>query len=182
VTATEDDVVAIHEREKRPYELVDSVLVSKTMGARESYLMIEMGRLLGNFVRPGKLGLVLGADALTRLSPGLIRIPEVSFAADRIPNRQVPRDPVSPLVPNLAIEVLREGNTKKEMSVKLVECFQAGVELVWCVDPKLRRAKVFTSPHPERPARVLGENDVLDGARVLPKFAITLRELFAEPL
>jgi len=37
-TATEEDVLAIHAREGRLYELIDGVLVEKAVGLRESYL------------------------------------------------------------------------------------------------------------------------------------------------
>ena len=51
-TATEEDVRAIHERERRLYELVDGVLVEKAMGLRESFLAITLATILLNFVRP----------------------------------------------------------------------------------------------------------------------------------
>ncbi|HEV3167670.1 MAG TPA: hypothetical protein VGZ22_26940 [Isosphaeraceae bacterium] len=46
-TATEADVIAIEERENRLCELVDGVLVEKDMGFLESFLALELGRLLG---------------------------------------------------------------------------------------------------------------------------------------
>jgi hypothetical protein len=39
-SATEQDVIDIHDKEKRLYELVDGVLVEKTMGIQESYLAV----------------------------------------------------------------------------------------------------------------------------------------------
>lgn len=49
-TATEQHLVEIEGREKRLYELVDGVLVEKTVGYDESCLAVELGRLIGNFV------------------------------------------------------------------------------------------------------------------------------------
>jgi hypothetical protein len=43
-TATEADVVAVHDREKRLCELVDGVLVEKTMGYYESYIAATLIR------------------------------------------------------------------------------------------------------------------------------------------
>src|SRR5688572_11268819 len=74
--ATEEDVFEIHDREDRLCELVDGILVEKTMGAYESMLAVEIARLLKNFVKPRKLGTVLGADGMLKLAPGLIRIPD----------------------------------------------------------------------------------------------------------
>ena len=44
--ATEEDMLEIHDREGRLYELVDGVLVEKAMGLRESYLAIVLSTIL----------------------------------------------------------------------------------------------------------------------------------------
>src|SRR4051812_10517627 len=118
-TATEEDLIAIHAHEDRLYELVDGVLVEKVMGWYEAYLALEIGGLLRNFVKPLRLGVVVGADGMYRINPGLVRLPDVSFLArDRIPGRHLPRQPICALIPNLAVEVLSASNTKKEMEGK----------------------------------------------------------------
>ena len=63
-TATEDDVVQIHDRENRLYELVDGVLVEKTMGWYESYLAGQILTLINVFIKPHKLGVATGADGM----------------------------------------------------------------------------------------------------------------------
>jgi hypothetical protein len=72
-TAVEQDVLDIHDREKRLYELLDGVLVEKAMGVQESFLAIVIAGLLGPFARLHDLGFVLGADGMARLAPGLVR-------------------------------------------------------------------------------------------------------------
>jgi Uma2 family endonuclease len=178
--ATEDDVVEIHDRENRLYELVDGILVEKDMGYREGFLAAVLIRILGNFVAPRNLGAVNGADGMMRLAPGLVRIPDVSFCSwDQFPNRQVSDTPVPSLHPDLAVEVLSRGNTDEEMDEKLRDYFASGATLVWLVDSDSRSVLVFTSPN--RPAaRRLSGADVLDGGPVLPGFALPLRDLFAE--
>ncbi len=54
------DVVRLNDHEDRLYELVDGILVEKTVGLLESGIAIEIGRLLGNFVKPRRLGRVFG--------------------------------------------------------------------------------------------------------------------------
>lgn len=178
--ATEEDVIEIHDREDRLYELVDGVLLEKTVGTYESYLALLIGRALGNFVEDANLGIVLGADGMTRLAPGLIRIPDVSFVSwAQLPGRKVPRDPVADLAPDLAVEVISKHNTPKEMERKLWDYFTSGVRLVWYVYHAPRReVHAFRSPED---CAVLGENDRLDGAEVLPGFSLEIGELFAEP-
>jgi Uma2 family endonuclease len=179
-TATEEDVVEIHLREDRLYELVDAVLVEKTVGTYESYLAVSLIEVLAAFVRKRRLGIVLGPDGMMRLSPGLIRIPDVSFISfDRLPGREVPDTPVANLAPDLAIEVISRSNTKKEMDRKLNEYFQAGVREVWFVYHHPRR-EVVVYHSPDRSA-VFSEDASLPGGDVLPGFALELKHLFAEP-
>jgi Uma2 family endonuclease len=177
-TATEEDVLAIHASENRLFELVDGILVEKGIGYAESMLAAALCALLREFVLPRKLGLVTGADGMLRLFPGLVRIPDVAFASwDRIPGRRVPREPIPNLVPNLAVEVLSESNTEREMQRKVGEYFRNGVELVWLIDPQDRTARVYRSTSD---VRVLGERDTLDGGTVLPGFELPLADLFGE--
>ena len=177
-TATEQDVIDIHDREDRLCELVDGVLVEKTVGYQESYLAIFISSLIFNFVQERGLGIVLGADGMSKLAPGLIRIPDVSFIPwERHPNRRIPALPFVPFAPSLAVEVLSPSNTAKEMDRKLKDYFSSGVRLVWYVDPVNRTAEVFTAVGQ---SIVLGEGEALDGGNQLPGFTLPLATLFAE--
>ncbi len=176
--ATEEDAIEWNERHRRRCELVDGILVEKVMGAYESMLAGEIVRLLGNFVKPRKLGTVLGESGMLRLAPGLIRIPDVAFLSmEKFPGGRFPRQAALPLAPDIAVEVLSPGNTAKEMAEKLHDYFNAGARLVWFVDPKKRQVEVFVSP---QSPRVLSQDQVLDGGPVLPGFELSLQELFAE--
>ncbi len=176
--ATEEDAIELTEKKVHICELVDGILVGKAMGAFESLLAVEIARLIGNFVKPRNLGVVLGEAGLLRLAPGLIRIPDVAFISkEKFPGGRFPRDSAWSLAPDLAIEVISEGNTKKEMAEKLQDFFTAGARLVWYVYPKLRHVEVFTSPEAKR---IVKHDQILDGGDVLPGLEINLRELFAE--
>jgi Uma2 family endonuclease len=172
-TATENDVLAAHARDKRLCELVDGVLVEKPMGYDESRFAIELGYTLIEFLRKHDLGIAAGADGMLRLMPGIVRIPDVSFVSwERLPANygQIP-----PIAPDLAVEVLSPTNTPREMERKLHEYFAAGTRLVWYFDLKLRTVTVYTAP--DR-FTVLDESQTLDGGDVLPGFSLPLRELF----
>ena len=177
-SATEQDVIDIHDREKRCYELVDGVLVEKTMGLQESFLTVVIIKILGEYVSRHQLGFILGPDGMARLAPGLVRIPDVSLVLwDQFPNRRVPRIPMLNFAPVLTVEVLSPSNTRQEMDRKLRDYFAAGVRLVWYVDPAARRIQTFTAVDQ---SNLLGDEETLTGGTVLPGFAVTLRELFAE--
>jgi Uma2 family endonuclease len=178
-TATEQHVLDLHARFGRLFELVDGALVEKAMGFRESALAMLLGQFLGIFVRARNLGLVTGESGMMRLFQGLIRIPDVAFVSwGRVPGGRMPTQPVPHLAPDLAVEVLSEGNTPAEMLRKRREYFEAGVRLVWVVAPDARTVAVYTAP--EQPSAVLREHETLTGGDVLPGFTLGLRELFAE--
>lgn len=177
-TATEADLLALSDHTGRLYELVDGTLVEKAVGFRESILAFALGGILRAFVIPRNLGLVSGPDGTMRLFPGLVRMPDVAFISwDRFPDRRVPEEPIPNLAPDLAIEVLSASNTPREMSRKRREYFQAGVRLVWRVDPEARTVTVYTAPVQ---SITLDGSQTLDGGAVLPDLALPLRDLFAE--
>ena len=176
-TATEDDVIEIEEHEDRLCELVEGVLVEKTVGYDESCLAVELITLINSFVKAHKLGKVSGPDGMMRLFPGLVRIPDVAFVSWKRYSQRRGTRKLPDLVPDLAIEVLSEGNTPKEMSRKLDDYFDAGVRLAWFVDPRSRTVAVFTG---KKSSRVLREHETLTGGKVLPGFSVSLKELFAD--
>jgi Uma2 family endonuclease len=174
--ATEADVIAIEVHENRLFELIDGVLVEKAMSYRESALAIAVAAALCEFVEPKKLGIVTGADGMMRLFPGLIRTPDVAFASrDRFPAGVISADPIANLAPDLAVEILSEGNTKAEMKLKRTHYFNSGVRLVWLIDLKTRTALAFTGVDQ---FTTLNEEQSLDGAEVLPGFTLPLRDIF----
>jgi Uma2 family endonuclease len=176
-TAKERHVIALHDREDRLYELVEGVLVEKIMGYPESYLAIELGRLLGNFIAEHDLGILTGADGALRLMQGLVRIPDLSFVSwEHLPERRIPEDALPDLTPDLAVEILSEGNTPGEMDRKLRDYFFSGTRLVWYIDPQRRTVRVYTSPDQ---CVELSEQQTLDGGAVLPGFSLPLAQLFA---
>src|SRR5262245_25274812 len=165
-TATEKDVLHANDHLDRLCELVDGVLVEKAMGFRESVLASELIRLLANFVKPRHLGLLAAADGMMRLTPGLVRIPDVSFVAwDQLPDGKVPTEPIPDLYATLAVEVVSRSNTPRELARKRREYFAAGTRLVWQIDPSNRTAEVFTGPDV---SVKLNETGSSDGGDVLP--------------
>jgi Uma2 family endonuclease len=176
---TVDDVVRLNDHEDRLYELVDGILVEKTLGLEESIIAGYILTILNVFVRPRRLGLVAGEAGTIQLDINLVRIPDVSFfSLERLPGGEVPEEPVPLLVPDLAVEVISRSNTRKEMDEKLHEYFEKGVRLVWYVRPKNRVVDVYTAPDHFTRLTALMQ---LGGADVLPGFSVQVGELFEMP-
>jgi Uma2 family endonuclease len=173
------DVDRLNNHEDRLYELVDGILVMKTMGIEESILAVYIATLLNIYVLPRGLGLVAGEAGTIQLDIDLVRIPDVAFfSRERLPGGGMPGEPIPLLVPDLAVEVISKSNTRKEMEDKLREYFEKGVRLVWYVRPRLRVVDVYTSP--ERFTRLTASMQ-LDGGDVLPGFSVRVGELFELP-
>jgi Uma2 family endonuclease len=176
-TATEADVVRIDDHEDRLFELIDGILVEKCMGFRESLIGIAIARALGDWVELHHLGVVVGADGMMKLVPGQVRMADVAFISrERLPKGRVPKDAVPLLVPDLAVEVLSEGNTPREMARKREEYFAAGTQLVWIVDIQTCSVTVYTGPEK---CTAFTQEQTLDGNPVLPGFTLSLKKLFA---
>ena len=178
-TATEQDLIAEYNSKTHLCELADGVLVEKAMGLRESLLAAALIGFLRAFVVPRKLGLVTGEGGTIRFAPGLVRVPDVAFISwSRVPGGRVPEEPVPQLVPDLAVEVLSEGNTKPEMERKRPEYFEAGVEVVWEVDPEERTVAVYLKGQDQ--PMVFDQTRTIECGGSLAGFHLVLADLFAE--
>ncbi len=174
-TATVDDVVRIEDKYNRLCELVDGTLVEKAVGFEESRVALQLGHLINLYLDENDRGICVGEGGMMQIAPGLVRIPDVSFISwDRIPGGESPREPVPDLAPDLAVEVLSEGNTTAEMRRKVGEYFEAGARVVWLIDPRKHTARVSTSP-----TRwvTIDADQSLDGGDLLPAFSVRLGDL-----
>jgi Uma2 family endonuclease len=175
-TATEKDLIRVLDQENRPCELVEGTLVEKPMGYDESGIAVTIIILMGSFVRRHKLGIVTGEAGTIRLMRGLVRIPDVAFVSwDRLPGRKRPKVPIPQLAPDIVVEVLSKGNTKREIARKLREYFEAGVRSVWIVDPKKRTVRQY---HALDQSVMLSEDQSLDGGAILPGFVLRVKDIF----
>jgi Uma2 family endonuclease len=175
-TATEEDVLAVRARTGRLCELVDGTLVEKVTGYRESRLAVVLGYFLEICLGNRPIGSVAGADGMLRLFPGMVRIPDLSFILwEHFPDRRLPRQPIPPIPPDLAVEVLSEGNTEPEMQRKLREYFRSGTRRAWYIDPEQRTARIYTAPDQ---CVTIDENGFLQGGDLLPGFELRLGDLF----
>jgi Uma2 family endonuclease len=178
-SATEEDLQKAHQHPRgKLVELVDGVLVEKAMGTREGLLAGLILHYIWTYLDEHKIGRALPGDSFLRLMPGLVRGPDVAFISkSQIPGGKFPRKRIADLYPDLAIEVLSEGNTRGEMQRKLRDYFLHGTKLAWLIDPKKETAKVYHAPDV---VSNVGKAGTLDGEDVLPGFTLKLQDLFAQ--
>jgi Uma2 family endonuclease len=175
--ATVEDVEDLSSRNEPPCELIDGILVEKTMGWYESVIAGWIITAINNYLMQHPIGKALTADGALRILPACVRIPDACFIGrSQFPAEGLPREPIPNLVPDLAIEVISQSNTPREMEQKRQDYFQAGVCLVWYIDPPTRSATVYTSA--DDPGTLHTENEPLSGENVLPDFQLSLAEIF----
>jgi Uma2 family endonuclease len=171
--ATEEDLLRTP-RDGRKYELVDGRIRVSPAGYRHGAVCVRLSALLYAFVKKGRLGHVADSSTGFRLPGGNVRLPDVSFVATgRFKDEQHPEG-FSDVPPDLAVEVLSPDDRPRDVLDKVGEYLQAGVRLVWVIDPRERTAVIYRSL---RNVRAIGPEESLDGEDVVPGFGCRLAEL-----
>lgn len=173
-TITDEELLQLPKDGNR-YEVVDGELVVVSpAGLRHELIVMEVGATLRDFVKKHHLGRVPGPDLLYILPGGNRRGPDASFiAAGRL--AELPPGTVFPqIAPDLAVEVLSSSDRAQRVLDKVGEYLDAGVRIVWVIDPDKRQAAVYRTA---TDVRYVGADGELDGEDVLPGFRCRLSEL-----
>ena len=124
------------------------------------------------------LGHIFTAETgfILRQNPDTVRAPDVSFVSiGRLRLEDIPDGYIN-LAPDLVVEVVSPGDTRREVREKVEDWLRAGVKLVWVLYPISRSATVYRSVED---VRNLTEADFLEGEDVVPGFSCQLFDLFA---
>ena len=175
ITVDEFEAICGDER----VELIDGVVVPMTPASSEpSRITMSVGAILWNHVRPHKLGSILSAEAGFVLFPDreTVLAPDVAFVrAGREPQGEA-RWHFARLAPDLVVEVVSPSDRERDMQAKVALYQEAGVPLVWVVDPQAQTVTVLALG---QAPFLLTAMDTLDGGDVLPEFRVAVAELFA---
>jgi Uma2 family endonuclease len=159
------------------HELVEGELRTRTpAGAEHGRVAARITARLVDHAEEHGLGEAYGAETgfVLHRGPDTVRAPDVAFvAADRLPPE--PEPGFGRIVPDLVVEVVSPSDRASEVASKAAMWLDAGVRLVWVVDPQARLAAVH---HPGGLVTVLRADGVLDGEDVLPGFRLPLSTVF----
>jgi Uma2 family endonuclease len=159
------------------WELLDGELVemSPSAGPSSRYGGRIYARIQAH-VEPSGIGLAYPADAGFILfgDRAVVRSPDAAFVRhERLP---VEPDSFVPLAPDFAAEVLSPTDRRADALAKIAMYLQAGVQLVWLVDPDRRTVTVFRI---DEPMQIFTAEDVLDFGEVIPGLSFPVAEIFA---
>jgi Uma2 family endonuclease len=161
------------------YELIEGELrpMSPT-GDAHGYTSNRLSYFVNAHVYENDLGECFAAETgfIVARDPDTVLAPDFAFVAgERLPEHALPG--FLPLAPDLVLETRSPGDTKREVEEKAARWLQAGVRLVWELDPKTRRLTVY---RPGSEPQTLGIDDILSGEEVLPGFSLPIRRLFRD--
>lgn len=130
---------------------------------------------LRRHVRELRLGLVLAETGFVLArNPDTVRSPDAAFVrSERLPHA-AGRGHFEG-APDLAVEVTSPNDGYDDVHAKVRSWLAHGAGEVWVVAAGPRHVVVHRQ---DGTSMVFGEGDVLRGSRVLPEFAIAVRELF----
>jgi Uma2 family endonuclease len=172
-----EDLLALSAKHLGKLELWEGELIEvPPAGGESAGITFMLGGLLFTYARDRHLGYFTSAEGGFILSrdPTTVVAPDIGFVrADRLPDG-LPKSLIDGR-PDLAIEVISSTDTRADIENKQQLYAQAGVPLVWWVDPEARTVAVHRL---DQPLQVLGESDTLDGGEVLPGFQLEVRRIF----
>src|SRR5262245_44793797 len=144
------------------YELLDGQLVEGNMGQWSSYVAGQTYRLLADFCLDNPQGWVFPEGTSYQCFPAAperVRRADVSFIRlGRQSLAEVRAEGHTRIAPDLAVEVVSPNDTVYDIDTKVQDFLQAGVRLVWVVNPEVRTVEVH---RPTGPGAILRENDEL---------------------
>lgn len=159
-------------------ELIRGVLCETvSVGKIHGRIAMTFGSALVAYVRPRRLGTVIGSDAgvLVQRNPDTVREPDIAYiSAERLPLDDQ-SDGYLEVAPELVVEIVSPSDREQEVNDKTLMWLSLGVTMVIEVYPAERAVMVHRA---DGPAVTLTGDDVLDGGDVLPGFRLPLSEIF----
>ncbi len=177
------DIYTAQELERLPsearYELVRGELrVMPNNSAEHGNKTMRLSAPIALFVEENDLGECFAAETRFTIEqePDTVLAPDFAFVA-RARLAAIPPKGYLTLAPDVVVETRSPGDTRAEVALKVARWLQAGVQLVWALDPA---ARVLTVHRANVAPQTLAAGDTLSGEDVLPGFTLPLNRLFRE--
>lgn len=164
------------------WELIDGELVEvNPTGEEHNDVIYTLILHLVPYIAPRKLGKLIMPDAgvVVAENAQTVRSPDIGFIrANRLPKNRK-RLGFFRVVPDLVVEVRSRRDTRTDLMAKGMMWLEAGVELIWLIDPI---TETVTQLGRAGTPRELSRTETLDGGDVIPGFRMLVSELFADPI
>ena len=142
-------------------------------------LQAKIAHLIREYVEKHSLGKVFTeVGFVLKRQPWTVRAPDVSFLRASRAERIEPREYI-PGAPDLAIEVVSDSDTARQIMRKVSQYLRAGGRIVWVIYPDLQQVHVYESGGA---TRVLQPHQSLEVPDLLAGFSLGIQELFTDLL
>ena len=155
------------------------VVMMSPAGAEHGLVAARFVRYLSEFVDEHDLGAVLTSETGFTIenNPDLVRAPDASFVRkDRIATG-LPRTYING-VPDLAVEVVSPGDTRREVAEKVNMWLAHGTQVVWVADA---RPKTLLIHRVGKAPVTLRVDEAVRDEPLLPGFVLPLSQVFRLP-
>ena len=155
------------------YEYVEGKLIPMAPPTMEhGEISMNLSFLLSLHVRENQLGRLYPADTDFKLGDRLVK-PDIAFVSTaRLPEN---KRQVSPVAPDLAVEVVSPTDIQYRVIEKAFVYLDAGTRLVWIVEPVGKTVTVYRS---KTDIKTLTSEDTLSGEDVVEGFLCQVAQLF----
>ena len=155
------------------YEYIEGKLIPMAPPTMEhGEISMNLSFLLSLHIRENQLGRLYPADTDFKLGDRLVK-PDVAFVSTaRLPEN---RRQVSPVAPDLVVEVLSPTDIQYRVIEKAFAYLEAGTRLVWIIEPVAKTVTVYRS---ETDIKMLTFEDTLTGEDVVEGFSCQVSQLF----
>lgn len=154
------------------------LIVREPPGFYHGQIVMALGVALGNFIAGKNLGVLVTESGFhIEFDPDTVRSPDLAFVSrERLSERKV--HGFAKLAPDLVVEVISPNDRRGEVLSKVGDWLDAGVKLVWLIDPRREEAHVHRA---DGSLRVVPASGALDAEDVLPGFSHPLADVFDRP-
>jgi Uma2 family endonuclease len=174
---TADDLLRIDIPDKWTELDQGRLVVREPPGTWHGIVSASLACIVGDFVRRNRLGVLCGQDTGFKIAsgPDTVRAPDLAYIA-RDQMAAIDRWGYAALIPDLVAEVVSPSDRLGEVRTRAGMWIDAGVRLVWVIDPDRAEARVH---RPDGSVTVVAKDGMLDGEAVLPGFSCALADVLS---
>jgi Uma2 family endonuclease len=164
------------------YELVDGQLVELNVSMWSSFVAGVIFAIVRDYCYAHRLGWPFPEGTAFQCFaafPNMVRKPDFSFIRlSRLTVQEAQARGHGRVVPDLAVEVMSPNDLAYEVDEKVSRYLEAGVPLVWVVNPEQHTVEIHRAGGT---GTILRENDELTGEDILPGFRCRVGDFFVPP-
>lgn len=160
----------------RRYELVDGELVDLGGTMVHGIVTSRIGSLLLGHVEDADLPWFVGIGAGFKVNGYTVRLVDVSaMQLARMTGYNEDADGFPDFAPDVAVEVVAQGNEPEKVERKTAEYLALGTRAVWIADPIPRTVTIRRSGAAEQ---IFDIDDMLSGEPEIPGFSCAVADIF----